>query len=136
MAHRIWFDGPTLMVAISGTVDANDLLVIGDVLIEIEMGGTYTPHRLVDMREIDNATIGYPEMAHLVSRSRARPLHAKVRSALLVAQPLQVGFARMFQILNDHPRVTVRIFEDEPSARAWLENGDADPNREASRATS
>ena len=135
MAHRICFDGPTLTVTISGTVDADDLLAIGDAIIEIEMGGTYTPHRLVDMREIDDASIGYPEMARLVDRSRARPLHASLRSALLVAQPLQTGFARMFQILNDHPQVTVRIFEDEPSARVWLENGDADPHRDPSRTT-
>jgi hypothetical protein len=135
MAHRIWFDGPTLVITISGTVDPGDLLAIGDALMEIEMGGTYTPHRLVDMREIDDATIGYQEVAKLVDRSRTRPLQAKLRSALLVAQPIQVGFARMFQILNDHPQVTVRIFEDEPLARAWLETGDADPNRDPSRAT-
>jgi hypothetical protein len=81
-------------------VDADDLLAIGDAIIEIEMGGTYTPHRLVDMREIDDASIGYPEMARLVDRSRARALHAKLRSALLVAQPLQVGFARAGRIMD------------------------------------
>jgi hypothetical protein len=34
-----------------------------------------------------------------------------------------MGFARMFQILNEHPQVTVRIFEDETSARAWIATG-------------
>ena len=38
------------------------------------------------------------EMARFAERSTTRPLAFPNRSALLVAQPVQMGFARMFQI--------------------------------------
>ena len=74
--------------------------------------------------------VGYAEMSVLAERSRARPLNAHVRSALVVAQPVQMGFARMFQILNEHPQVTVRIFEDEMAARVWIATGLPNDNEE------
>ena len=124
MAVTIAFDGPLLLITVSGTLADTDLDVIGNEVLTIEDGGKTTPNRLTDFRQVTEAAVGYAEMSRLTDRSRARPLHAPLRSALLVNQPVQLGYARMFQILNDHPRVTVRIFEDEPSARAWLATGD------------
>jgi len=43
-----------------------------------------------------------------------------VKSAIVAATPVQVGYARMFQMLNEHPSVTVEIFGDLPTAVAWL----------------
>src|SRR5215204_4572797 len=124
MAYRIFFEGPTLVVVLSGTVEAADLHEIASEIIALEEGGTNTPNRLIDVRAIEEATVGYQDMARLADRSRARPLSAKIRSAILVGQPVQLGYARMFQILNDHPQITVRIFEDELAARVWLATGD------------
>jgi len=124
MAYRIFFEGPTLVVVLSGTVEAADLHEIASEIIALEEGGTNTPNRLIDVRAIEDATVGYQDMARLADRSRARPLSAKIRSAILVGQPVQLGYARMFQILNDHPQITVRIFEDELAARVWLATGD------------
>ena len=124
MPFAFSYDGPLLLITISGTLSAADLESITDEVILIEDGGANTPNRLTDFRQVTEAAVGYAEMSRVTDRSRARPLHAPLRSALLVNQPVQLGYARMFQILNDHPRVTVRIFEDEPSARAWLATGD------------
>ena len=120
MAYEVSFDGPILLIRFRGTLTAEDLDRVADDVLAIEQGGTITPPRLTDLRGITDAAVGYPEMARLAERTRTRPLGARVRSALVVAQPVQVGFARMFQILNEHPKVTVRIFEDEPTARDWL----------------
>jgi hypothetical protein len=43
-----------------------------------------------------------------------------VKSAIVAATPVQVGYARMLQMMNDHPGVTVEIFDDLPAAIAWL----------------
>jgi hypothetical protein len=56
----------------------------------------------------------------VAERTRSRPLAAPVLSAIVVSQPVQLGYARMFQTLNEHPRVTMRIFEDVVAAREWL----------------
>jgi hypothetical protein len=123
MAYLVSYDGSLVLVQFFGTLTREDLERVGDEIIAIERNGANTPHRLTDFRQITDSAVGYPEMSVLAERSRARPLGAHIRSALVVEQPLQMGFARMFQILNEHPRVTVRIFEDETSARAWIATG-------------
>jgi len=125
MAHHVSCDGSLVLVQLSGTLTREDLERVGDEIMAIEQDGGSTPHRLTDFRQITDTAVGYAEMSVLAERSRTRPLGARIRSALVVERPVQMGFARMFQILNEHPQVTVRIFEDETSARAWLAADDA-----------
>ena len=124
MTYRMSFDGPTLMIHFTGTLTAVDLEAVADAMIAVEEEGTYTPHRLIDLRGITEPMVGYAEIAQLAERSRNRPLAAPIRSAILVGQPVQLGLARMFQILNDHPQITLHVFEDEGTARAWVVGGD------------
>ena len=42
------------------------------------------------------------------------------RNAILAPQPVQYGYARMFQTLIDHPDITTQVFSDEAAALAWL----------------
>jgi hypothetical protein len=113
-------DGPLLVIRLFGTLVGPDLDALVEELLAIEEGGRRTPPRLIDVRAVSEMAIGYADIARLAERSRSRPLAADIRSAVLVSQPVQLGYARMFQILNEHPRVTVHIFEDEQSAREWV----------------
>ena len=126
MAYQISFDGPLLVIRFFGALGPADLDAAADEVFAIEDGGRNTPPRLCDLRDVAEANIAYADMARLAERTRSRPLAADVRSAIVVAQPVQLGFARMFQILNEHPRVTVRIFDDETAARTWLAGGALD----------
>jgi len=56
----------------------------------------------------------------LAAARRARTFPNSFRSALVVAREVQKGYARMFQTLNDHPMVQIRIFEDWEAAERWL----------------
>jgi hypothetical protein len=47
---------------------------------------------------------------------------APIRSALIALQPVHFGFARMFQMLNDNPRIQIRIFPNLDDAVLWLES--------------
>ena len=120
MAYHVSFDGPILVIRLFGTLTDADLEAIADEVAAIEDGGQNTPPRLADVRDVDEPAIGYAEIARFAERTRTRPLSASVRSAILVDQPVQLGFARMFQILNEHPRVTLQIFDNETTAREWL----------------
>lgn len=46
------------------------------------------------------------------------PFPNDFKSAIIVSTPVQRGMARMFQSLNDNPRITIRIFDDEAAALA------------------
>lgn len=120
MTFSASFDGPLLVLRLSGTLTAADLEALANEVLSVEREGSYAPNRMTDLREVTDATIGYAEMSRLIDRTVARPLLTPVRSALLVTQPVQLGFARMFQILNEHPKVMLQIFEDETEAREWL----------------
>ena len=124
MGYRIGFEGPLLVITLTGTISRADLDGIGTELFALERGGTFLPPRLTDLRNALDSTIGYPDVARLAERSIARPLSAPVRAALLVDKPAQLGYARMFQTLNQHPLVTLRVFEDEAEARSWLVEAD------------
>jgi hypothetical protein len=49
-----------------------------------------------------------------------RQIPSPIRSAIVAAKPVHYGFARMFQMLNDNPRVLIRIFGTLPEAQQWL----------------
>jgi hypothetical protein len=125
MPYRVSYDTQLVVIVLSGELVPADLDAAADEVLAIEDNGRNTPPRLSDLRDVTDASIGYADMARLAERARTRPLSADVRSAIVVAQPVQLGFARMFQILNEHPRVTIRIFDDDQTARAWLAGGEA-----------
>jgi hypothetical protein len=49
-----------------------------------------------------------------------RAVPAPIRSALVANRPVQFGFARMFEMLNDNPRIQIRIFGNLEEAQRWL----------------
>jgi hypothetical protein len=56
-----------------------------------------------------------------------------VRTALVAVTPVQLGIARMFQTLNDHPLIELRVFSDREAAVAWLEELDSVPGPNGKR---
>ena len=120
MAVEFSHEGEIFVIRMSGTMEPGDLTRIVDEVLAVEAKATVAPPRLADFRDVVDTKIGFVEMSELADRSVARPLSNHIRSALLVARPVQLGFARMFETLNTHPMVTVRIFDDETAARAWL----------------
>jgi hypothetical protein len=97
--------------------------------VTLEDEGRNSRPRLTDLRGVADSSIGYSEVASIAERVGSRPLSVAIRSAFLVDQPVQLGFARMFQTLNKHPQVTVGIFEEEGAARRWLLDGSGDGNQ-------
>jgi hypothetical protein len=123
MPYEISYDGPILVVRYSGIVTEGDLVgSVNDVLVLEDHGRNSRP-RLTDLRAASDSPIGYAEVASIADRVGHRPLSSTIRSAFLVDQPVQFGFARMFQTLNEHPQITIRIFDDEAAARRWLVEG-------------
>ena len=113
-------DDGILRIVMPATLTPAELHGIADALTELERSAAVTPHRLVDMSGVIRFQVGFEEMFALAELRRAHPPANPIRSAWVAATAVQVGFARMFQTLNDHPLVDVRIFPDVPSALAWL----------------
>ena len=60
------------------------------------------------------------EVFALAMRRAQRQVTAPIKSALVANRPVQFGFARMFEMLNDNPRIQIRIFGTLEEAQQWL----------------
>jgi hypothetical protein len=111
---------PLLRATFSGTLSAADLAEAVGVVRESEAHGLLYTRRLNDLTGITVMEVRLPEIYALAKLRRETPLPRRVRAALVAATPVQVGVARMFQTLNDHPLVDTRLFAEVEAALAWL----------------
>jgi hypothetical protein len=78
------------------------------------------PHRISDLSKLSHLNIGFPGVFELAERRKATRFPNAFRSAIITPRPVHVGLARMFQILNEHPQITIRIFSERPAGEAWI----------------
>lgn len=109
-----------IRVTLSGTLTDQDLSTIASRADEIERDLDPVPNRLTDMTGVTEMKVGYPDVRALADHRRVIAFPNDFKSAIIVRTPVQRGMARMFQSLNDNPRISIRIFDDEASALAWL----------------
>jgi hypothetical protein len=120
MPFSLSLDDGVLRIVLAGTLTPGELGPLADATAEIEDAAGVCPHRVTDLSGVTRFEVGFDELFALARRRRERTPANPIRSALVAVTPVQVGFARMFQTLNDHPLITLRIFPDTDSALAWL----------------
>jgi hypothetical protein len=127
MPFSISFRDGVLRLVLSGTITPEELGPMADALVEAEARAAVCPHRVTDFRPVARFDLGFDDVSALARRRRVQPPPNPIRSAVVAATPVQVGFARMLQTLNDHPQITMRIFPDMDGALAWLAEEPAPP---------
>lgn len=120
MSVEIDKSGPVVKVILRDNLTDADLAVIAEAGLEVDAISPVAPDRLTDFTKVTSIALNFMEMEMFVSRRRASTLNHSVRSAIVAPTQLQYGFARMFQTLNDNPRIEIRLFRDMASARDWL----------------
>jgi len=120
MTHKLLLNQHFLRVELSGALSRDGLWrAITDIEV-LEASLDRTPDRLVDLSGITSRALTAQDMMAFTERRRAQVLKNNIRTAVFAATPADIGFARMFQTLNDHPQVTIEVFADELAAIAWL----------------
>lgn len=112
--------GEILHVTFSGLLTREDLGRVGEQVLEIEGPDGFLHPRLIDISSITAASIGFDAVSRLTDQRRGVTLPNATKSAIVAREPLQLGFARMFQNLNDHPQITVEVFRDRAAVMSWL----------------
>lgn len=133
MPHRLYFEGELLCADISGVVEERSLQAFITAIREMEGTVAATPPRLTDLSAVTKMDIRFKEISHLAELRKAVTFPNAFKSALVAAQPVQYGFARMFQTMNDHPQITIRVFTDRAEAVRWL-RGEMSEAEEAEKA--
>jgi hypothetical protein len=120
MAVELRLEAGLIEIVFVSVVTADDIVRVMDYTLAHERTVTVAPDRIAIFRPDTTLAIDFEVVANLVRRRLAFPPPSPVRTAIVVHSPVQRGYARMFQTLNDSPNVTVAAFDDEPGARAWL----------------
>ena len=102
-----------------GVLDLKDLDALTAEVERLEDAGILGD-RLIDLTALERIDVGFEEVFAVALKRAQRPIPAPIRSALVACKPVQFGFARMFQMLNDNPRIQIRIFGNLPEAEQWL----------------
>jgi hypothetical protein len=107
-------------IKFTGVVTAGDLVEAAAVAWAAEKPKAVTPPRITDLSEATSMEIDFKAVWQLAENRKSKSFPNAFKSAIVAPKDHLLGFARMFQTLNDHPQITIRIFRDLPSAREWI----------------
>jgi hypothetical protein len=119
MPFEISDEGNFHSIRLFGILDRADLDAVTQEVERLEDEGVLRD-RLTDLTVLDRIDVGFEEVFALALKRGERKVPAPIRSALVANRPVQFGFARMFQMLNDNPRIQIRIFGNLEEAQRWL----------------
>ena len=120
MPFRVSLEAEVLRVELFGTLTREDLSGLTAESQAIEGAQASTPHRLTDASRLTHGEVGFEDFFAIAQRRRTHALANSIKSAIVAPDAVHYGFARMFQTLNEHPQVEVRIFGSRHSALEWI----------------
>ena len=110
-------------VAVSGMIEQSDLVHLAAEMSRVEAGLTPLPSRVGDLTGMTGLNVQFSAASRVSEARRAQVLPNPIRSAIVANGPVQVGFARMLQLLLSNPQITHRLFDDRDAATAWARTG-------------
>lgn len=76
--------------------------------------------RVTDLTSVDTFNVDFNAVFALAERRRGRQFTTSINSAIIAVKPIEIGFARMYQTLNDNPQIEIRIVSSLAEAEAWF----------------
>lgn len=104
----------------AGILDRDEFAALFEAFEKEEGNMEVIPHRLSDLSELSAMNINFEDILNLARTRRAIHFPNNFKSAIVAANEVQLGFARMFQTLNTNPQIEIQIFNDAESALKWL----------------
>jgi hypothetical protein len=120
MPYTITMEPNFLRIVLHGVLTPQDLRTLAAALAAIDIQLVVAPHRLIDMRAVIAPYLTYPDVQAYTARRQAQPFANTVRVAIVAPRPIHLGFARMYQNLNEQPQVAIEIFAAVADAETWL----------------
>lgn len=119
MPFEITTTGDYILTRVFGVVTPADLEAIGEAMSAIEARHP-AANRLTDLTAVESFDFDFTAVSALADTRRSREFAVPCKSAIVAVKPVAIGFSRMFQTLNDNPRVDIRIVSSREEAEAWF----------------
>lgn len=112
--------GSVLFIRCHGALTLDDLLACVQRGERFDASRNDTAHHLIDFTAVEQFEIGFDEMTIVTARSNSQNCSNEIRCAVVAQRPLAFGFARMFELLVNHPRVEIRVVRSCDDALEWF----------------
>lgn len=109
-----------LFVRMHGVVTAPEMEAYGVDAEKLESQRPESLDRMTDLTDVERFDVAYRDIFQLADRRKRRAHTRNVKVAAIARRPEQIGMARMFQTLSEHPQIEIRIFDSRVEAMAWL----------------
>lgn len=123
MPFEITYQGDFLLVRLFGVVTRQDLVRGAEEMEVVEDSLPTAMNRATDITPVQTFEVDFPTLLAVAERRRARKFRNPIKSALIARQPIEIAFARMFQTLNDHPQIEIRVVQSLQEAKDWFAGG-------------
>jgi hypothetical protein len=120
MPAKVYLEEGILRMEFFGHFTTEDLMGALAEVEKIEREVRPTPHRITETGGITTSDNRFLQVLALTQRRKATRFPNAFKSAVVAPRPADVGMARSFQMLNDHPQITIEIFPDLAAAKAWI----------------
>jgi hypothetical protein len=120
MPFRFQTDTHLIRVDCSGTLTRDDLFGLLDELQIAERAHAVVPNRMTVLLDVVVWNVRSADFRDIAEMRKATQFPNPFKSAIVAAQSPQLGIARMFQLLNTHPKITFGIFDTVDAASEWL----------------
>jgi hypothetical protein len=113
-----------LFVTFPETLSDNDFRLINEEIEIIEEEYSVVPNFIVSLNNVKTFNGNYYSVQKLAKQRTEKIFPNNIIEAILVTNDFQMGFARMYQTVNDNPQLTIKIFKDEAKAIEWIKSND------------
>ena len=120
MAIEVKIADQVLCATFHGEVGIGDLLEFSEAARQIETESGEALNYLTDLSAVKSTDLDFGAIQEFAAIRMTLRLKNRVKSAVVAPRPLQLGFARMYQTLSNHPQINLQIFKDRETAWAWL----------------
>jgi hypothetical protein len=113
--------GDVLFIHCYGALTLEDLLAWVERCESFDASRNDTAHHLIDFTAVREFEIGFDDMSIVTARRNSQNCPNRIRCAFVAQRPLAFGFARMFELLINHPRVEIRVMRSRDDALDWFD---------------
>jgi len=110
-----------LFVTFPETFSDNDFRLMNKEIEIVEEEYSVVPNFIVSIKNVKTFN-GDNYSVQKLAKQRAEITYS---NTILATNDFQMGFARMYQTVNDNPQLTIKIFKDKAKAIKWLKPNDS-----------
>jgi hypothetical protein len=120
MPHEFTSFGTYCVVRVHGVFTPEELNAMATEIEIIEAPNPDAIDRITDITGVEEFRVGFDDIFAFAIRRGLQRFSRTIKSAIIVAAPVQLGIARVYESLNENPQIQLRILRSSAKAIDWF----------------